>query len=93
MHGASEDVQCDCFFDLQGYLALPGALAERDLVDGMNRWLDDHWNNVQDPPSREGARGQLQEGRRIGHMELHSYGPDDGVNFQNIVEGGPCSSA
>ena len=37
---------------------------------------------------RAGARGQLQEGRWIGYVELHSYGPDDGVNFQNIVEGG-----
>ena len=35
-----------------------------------------------------GARGKLQEGRWIGHVALHSYGPDDGVNFQNIVEGG-----
>ena len=87
MERASEDRVRDYLFDLQGYLVLPGALAERDL-DGMNRWLDDHWGYVQDPPSREGARGQLQEVRWIGYVELHSYGPDDGVNFQNIVEGG-----
>ena len=24
----------------------------------------------------------------IGNVEIHSYGPDDGVNFQNIIEGG-----
>ena len=87
MDSTSDHRQRDYLFDLQGYLVLKVALAERDL-DGMNRWLDDHWSYVQDPPSRAGARGQLQEGRWIGHVELHSYGPDDGVNFQNIVEGG-----
>ena len=87
MHGASDDRERDYLFDLQGYLVLPGALAERDLA-AMNRWLDDHWSYVLDPPSREGPRDQVRKGRWIGHVELHSYGPDDGVNFQNIVEGG-----
>ena len=87
MESTSEDRELDYLFDLQGYLVLPGALAERDLA-AMNRWLDDHWSYVLDPPSREGPRDQVREGRWIGHVELHSYGPDDGVNFQNIVEGG-----
>ena len=87
MDGTSNDRELDYLFDLQGYLVLPGALAAGDLA-AMNRWVDDHWSYVQDPPSREGPRDQVKEGRWIGHVELHSYGPDDGVNFQNIVEGG-----
>ena len=87
MDSTSDDRELDYLFDLQGYLVLPGALAERDL-DAMNRWLDDHWSYVEDPPSHGDERGKLQAGRWIGHVELHSYGPDDGVNFQNIVEGG-----
>ena len=87
MDCASDHRELDYLFDLQGYLVLPGALAEADLA-AMNRWVDDHWSYVQDPPSREGPRDQVQEGSWIGHVELHSYGPDDGVNFQNIVEGG-----
>ena len=86
MHGAVDDRERDYLFDLHGYLVLPGALAERDLA-AMNRWLDDHWSYVEEPP-RGGERGKLQKGRWIGHVELHSYSPDDGVNFQNIVEGG-----
>ena len=87
MDCASDHRELDYLFDLQGYLVLPGALAAADLA-AMNRWVDDHWSYVQDPPSREGPRDQVQEGSWIGHVELHSYGPDDGVNFQNIVEGG-----
>ena len=31
----------------------------------------------------------MRPDRWIGHVELHSYGKDDGVNFQNIIEGAP----
>lgn len=88
MHGElDDDRQRDYLFDLHGYLVLPGAIAERDLA-AMNRWLDEHWSYVEEAPSREDERGKQQRGRWIGHVELHSYSPDDGVNFQNIVEGG-----
>ena len=87
MHGALDDRQRDYLFDLHGYLVLPGAIAERDLA-AMNRWLDDHWSYVENPPADGEGSGKLQKGHWIGHVELHSYSPDDGVNFQNIVEGG-----
>ena len=75
----------DYLFDLQGYLILKGALAEEDL-DQMNRWVDDHWSYVE--KAMEGS-DLADSDRWIGHVELHSYGQDDGVNFQNIIEAGP----
>ena len=88
MRSTTEEKQRDYLFDLRGYLVLKGAIARDDLAE-MNRWVDGHWTCVENRPAQEGPRGQVERGRWIGHVELHSYGPDDGVNFQNIVEGGP----
>ena len=84
------DKQLDYLFDLRGYLVLKGAISTQDL-DEMNRWVDDHWADVEHPPTQQAPQSgrNVDSGRWIGHVELHSYGPDDGVNFQNIVEGGP----
>jgi hypothetical protein len=71
----------DYFFDLNGYLVMEGAVAVEDLAD-MNQWVDDHWDYVERPKDENG------DARWIGQVETQSYGKEDGVNFQNIVDGG-----
>ncbi|MEZ4712436.1 MAG: phytanoyl-CoA dioxygenase family protein [Caldilineaceae bacterium] len=71
--------QMDYLFDLQGYLILRNAISKEDLQE-MNQWVDDHWDCVENP---------MRPDRWVGNVELHSYGQDDGVNFQNIIEGAP----
>ena len=85
----TEDKHLDYLFDLQGYLVLKNAIAQDDLAE-MNRWVDDHWAYVENPPILDNAQPNLQLNPEywIGDVEIHSYGADDGVNFQNIVEGG-----
>ncbi len=75
----------DYMFDLHGYMILDQAIAKQDL-DEMNQWVDDHWSYVKDPRPKT---KRADEDPWIGHVETHSYSEDDGVNFQNIVEGGP----
>ena len=79
-----DDKLLDYLFDLQGYLVLEGVISEGDLKE-MNGWVDDHWGYVEQPKDGEGDQAR---NRWIGHVETHSYGKEDGVNFQNIVEGG-----
>jgi len=81
--------ELDYLFDLQGYLVLKGAIAKDDLAE-MNSWVDDHWAYVEDPPILGEAQLSVNPDPEywIGNVEIHSYGQDDGVNFQNIVEGG-----
>jgi hypothetical protein len=74
----------DYLFDLKGYLVLKGAVSRADLAE-MNLWVDDHWDRVAGP--RRGAG--TSDGQWIGGVETHTYSGADGVNFQNIVEGGP----
>ena len=65
----------DYLFDVRGYHILRGALSPQQL-DAINGFVDDH-----DVDS-------LQPGQWIGDVEVHTYGSKDGVNFQNILEGG-----
>jgi ectoine hydroxylase-related dioxygenase (phytanoyl-CoA dioxygenase family) len=81
-----DEKQLDYLFDLHGYLILRGAIGKDDLA-AMNQWVDDHWDHVEHanlPGNNSGAN------QWIGSIELHSYGKDDGVNFQNIIEAGPA---
>jgi hypothetical protein len=71
----------DYLFDLHGYLILEGAVDPADLV-AMNGWVNDHWDYVDRPKDDAGNP------RWIGRVETQSYGAEDGVNFQNIVDGG-----
>ncbi len=89
MRTKEEDKELDYLFDLQGYLVLKGAISRDDLAE-MNGWVDDHWEIVENPPLLGNAQLGVNPGEEywIGNVEVHSYGPDDGVNFQNIVEGG-----
>ena len=72
----SDPVEQDFLFDLQGFTVLRGALSAEEL-QAINRFVDDH-----QPQSRE-------PGQWIGDVEMHTYGSKDGINFQNIIEGGP----
>ena len=81
----SQDLQ-DYLFDLQGYLILQNALSEADL-GAINSWIDAHWEYVENPWETD-----TPENRRIprwlGNVETHTYNVENGVNFQNIIEGG-----
>ena len=66
-------VERDYLFDLNGFRVIKGALAQ-DQLKRINDWVDAH------PP------GEL--GDWVGDVEAQSYQGHDGVNFQNIVEGG-----
>ena len=80
-----EQEQLDYLFDLQGYLILENAISEEDLAT-INEWIDTHWVYVEEPwePNSEDRRIP----RWIGNIETHTYNIENGVNFQNIIEGG-----
>ena len=75
----------DYLFDLQGYLVLENAISKDDL-EKMNEWIDAHWHYVEDPWQENGDNKRMP--RWIGHIETHTYNIENGVNFQNIIEGG-----
>lgn len=74
----------DYLFDLHGYLHLKNAVSQEDVCE-MNQWVDDHWEYVHGK-RRRGASDDT--GAWIGQVETHTYGEKDGLNFQNIIEGG-----
>ena len=74
----------DYLFDLQGYLVLENAISGGDL-DEMNRWIDDHESYVEEPWSAND--NPRERSRWIGNVETHTYNEENGVNFQNIIEG------
>jgi hypothetical protein len=61
-------------FDLNGYLVIDNALSAEQLL-WINRWID---QQPKDVPT----------GTWLGNVELHTYGKSDGLNYQNIIEGG-----
>ena len=66
----------DFLFDVFGYRIIRGALSAEELR-AINAFADQH-----DTPDRKA-------GDWIGDVETHTYGKKDGLNFQNIIEGGP----
>ena len=66
-------------FDLNGYLVIDDALNTEQLL-WINRWID---SQPRDIPT----------GTWLGNVELHTYGKTDGLNYQNIIEGGPVFEA
>ena len=74
-HEYSQD-EFDYLFDVRGYHILRGALSQEQL-SAINDFVDSH------------DIDSLQPGQWIGDIEVHTYGSKDGVNFQNILEGGP----
>ena len=75
----------DYLFDLQGYLVLENAISEEDL-EKMNAWIDAHWAYVEEPWAENTEDKRIP--RWIGNIETHTYNIENGVNFQNIIEGG-----
>ena len=61
------------FFDLNGYLLLKGALSQDEVAD-INAGID--------------ALLPIQPGEWKGYVHGHNYGDDDGINLQQIYEGG-----
>jgi hypothetical protein len=63
----------DYLFDLQGYRIIEDALTPLQLKQ-INDWVD--------------TQPQVPTGTWLGDVEVHSYQGHDGVNYQNIIEGG-----
>ncbi len=61
-------------FDLRGYTIVPGAL-DADHVADINGWTE--------------GLPALKAGQRYAGMEVHTYRGADGMNLQNVCEGGP----
>lgn len=61
------------FFDLHGYTILHAAL-DNAHMEAINAWVD--------------GLPSLTQGAWHGPMEVQSYGGIDGLNLQNIIEGG-----
>lgn len=74
--GQLSQAELDYTFDLNGFRVLRDALSAKQLT-AINDWVD-----AQDVD-------WLNPGDWIGDVEVHTYGKADGVNFQNIIEGGP----
>lgn len=72
---ALSEQERDFLFDINGFRVLRGALGA-DQLAAINEWVDEHDVDA------------LGMGDWIGDVEVHTYGSEDGVNFQNIVEGG-----
>lgn len=68
----------DYLFNLQGYRIIDTALTPLQL-QAVNDWIDS-----QEP---------VPAGTWLGNVEVHSYQGHDGVNYQNIIEGGAVFEA
>lgn len=67
------DYENDYLFDLLGYRVLRGALRP-DQLERINAWI-----NAQPP---------RDPGSWAGHVHVHTYSGPDGINYQNVIEGG-----
>lgn len=74
--GIHSNAEADYLFDLHGYRVITSALSHAQLAT-VNSWVD------------EQDVDRLSPGDWIGDVEVHTYGAKDGLNFQNIIEGGP----
>ena len=68
------DYEADYLFDLHGCLILRGAVGAGQLAR-INAWVD-------------AQPKDLPVGSWLGQVETHTYSGSEGVNFQNIIEGG-----
>jgi hypothetical protein len=84
--GCDDQYLIDYLFELNGYLIIKGGVGAADLAE-MNAWAEAHWQYI-DKALRGGRDGQ-SDGEWIGRVETHTYNEADGINFQNIIEGGP----
>lgn len=63
----------DYLFDLRGYLVVDDAVDAGQLAR-IDSWID--------------GQPEVPMGTWLGHVETHTYSGREGVNYQNIVEGG-----
>jgi len=70
---SEENVTADYLFDLYGYRVLEQAITPSQ-IQRINEWVD--------------AQPPAATGEWLGNVEVQSYQGHDGVNYQNIVEGG-----
>lgn len=82
MNKHSREVQ-DYLFDLNGYFVIKNAITEEQRKKIL-KWIEDHPAQASDA----GVFEEDQEGKWIGDLEVHTYMGKDGVNYQNIIEGG-----
>lgn len=67
------DVLEEYLFDLKGFAVIRGAIDTAHLA-AINQWIDE--------------LPQLALGESLGNVAVHTYGSQDGLNLQNIIEGG-----
>ena len=73
----------DYLFDLNGFFTVQQAISE-DQRQAILSWIDAHPASMADAAKFETG----EEGQWIGDVEVQSYMSQDGVNYQNIIEGG-----
>jgi len=67
------DQELEYLFDLRGYLILDDALNAEQLRT-INDWVD--------------RQPDVPRGAWIGNVHTHAFSETDGINYQNIIEGG-----
>lgn len=67
------DLMEEYLFDLRGYTMIEQAI-DGDHLRAINAWLD--------------ALPPLELNQWYGNIDVHTYGAVDGINLQNIIEGG-----
>lgn len=79
----------DYLFDIRGFRIIPGALGP-DQLEKINTWIDAQpLEDIQRDLAERATNAHGEAvGRWIGDVETFSYGKNDGLSFQNIVEGG-----
>ena len=73
-------------FDLLGYTAIHGAL-DPEHIAAMNAWIDD-LPPLNPDDAQPNAVPDRNTGQWLGRVYTQSYGSVDGVNLQDIIEGG-----
>lgn len=74
--GSLSQEERDYLFDLRGFQVIPSAVSV-DQLRRIHTWVDAIDLTAVKP------------GEWFGDVEAHTYGSKDGINFQNIIEGGP----
>jgi len=80
---STEEQRQDYLFDLNGYRVLRHAVRAEDLRE-VNGWIEANPASAADAARFEKG----EQGKWIGNVEVQSYMKEDGVNYQNIIEGG-----
>jgi len=77
-----QDVQ-DYLFDINGYFTIENAITLDQRLKIL-QWVEEHSAKAEDAAVFE----RDEQGKWIGNVEIQTYMGKDGVNYQNIIEGG-----